>query len=397
MKINPFLIFFSIMACSFSLWSQPFQTGHTTITFTDSSRSNRSIATEIYYPADSAGDNVPFTSQTSSKFPVIAFGHGFVMTWDAYQNIWTTLAPEGFIIAFPKTEGSFSPVHLDMGKDLAYLVNALKNLGNTTSSLFYGRVDSTSCVMGHSMGGGASILSVQFNSSITAVANLAAAETNPSAIAAAASITIPSLIIAGQNDCVAPPTAHQVPIYNALASSCKSYLEIKGASHCQMADANTLCSLGEATCTPPPTITRNDQHATINRFLVPWLKYQLKNDCSAGQQFDSLLISDSSITSQANCHLCANVSVPENADPVFHVFSNPFTNKINLTSSEPLNAATDFILVSADGKIIPLSMNKLNHEPGIISLYFNHEISPGIYFLKIVNGKKVNVIKLLHL
>lgn len=29
--------------------AQPFQVGHTTITFTDPGRNNRSIATEIYY------------------------------------------------------------------------------------------------------------------------------------------------------------------------------------------------------------------------------------------------------------------------------------------------------------------------------------------------------------
>ena len=60
--------------------SQPFQIGHTTINFTDLSRSNRVIAAEIYYPSDIAGDNVAMTTFTSVTFPVLSFGHGFVMT-----------------------------------------------------------------------------------------------------------------------------------------------------------------------------------------------------------------------------------------------------------------------------------------------------------------------------
>src|SRR5690242_57008 len=99
MKIN-FILLSAALLCS-NLFAQPFQIGHTTITLIDSTRNNRAIPTEVYYPADVAGNNVPVTLATGDKFPVISFGHGFVMTWDAYQNIWDALVPEGFIIAFP--------------------------------------------------------------------------------------------------------------------------------------------------------------------------------------------------------------------------------------------------------------------------------------------------------
>jgi hypothetical protein len=59
------------------------------------------------------------------------------------------------------------------------------------------------------MGGGSSFLAVQYNPAITAIANLAAAETNPSAIAAAANITIPALVIAGANDCAQGQASHR--------------------------------------------------------------------------------------------------------------------------------------------------------------------------------------------
>jgi len=53
---------------------------HTTVTFVDSSRSNRQINTEIYYPAKSAGNNTPIAT---GVFPLITFGHGFVMAVSA--------------------------------------------------------------------------------------------------------------------------------------------------------------------------------------------------------------------------------------------------------------------------------------------------------------------------
>ena len=312
--------------------AQPYQIGHTTITFIDASRSNRNIVTEIYYPADIAGDNVPFTTLNTLKFPSLIFGHGFVMTWDAYQNFWETLVPNGYIIAFPKSEGSFSPSHLEFGKDLAFVINQMNILGTQNTSMFFNRVSPKNAVMGHSMGGGASFLSVPLNSNITTLVNFAAAETSPSAISASASISIPSLIFAGANDCVAPPTTNQVPLYNGLISACKTYISIFGASHCQMSNSNTLCSFGESTCTPAPTITRSIQHTKIFSYLLPWLNYQLKSDCSQGAIFDSQIISDTSITFQKNCIQC---------DPSLSSEFNSLDNEIVLLP----NPANDFIYI----------------------------------------------------
>jgi predicted dienelactone hydrolase len=63
-----------------------------TKTFVDASRSNRNIQTEIYYPAATAGNN---TAAASGEYPVIVFGHGFVMAWDAYANLWDEFVPRG--------------------------------------------------------------------------------------------------------------------------------------------------------------------------------------------------------------------------------------------------------------------------------------------------------------
>ncbi len=301
-----------VLICIFFITgnAQPYEIGKTSQTFSDASRNNRSVATEIYYPADVAGSNVPVTTSVMDKFPVLIFGHGFTMTWSAYENIWTALVPRGFIIAFPKTEGSLFPSHSAFATDLAFVASQMQILGESSTSLFYQRIDSMNCVMGHSMGGGAAFLAAQQSPSIKAIATLSAAETTPSAINAASGLGIPALLLAGGNDCVTPPPNHQIPMYNALQSDCKTYINITGGSHCQMAEYNFYCAFGEGTCSPSPTINRAQQHQVINRYLIPWLQFMLKGDEASGVAFDSTLRTDSEVTWLKNCDLISQIDNP---------------------------------------------------------------------------------------
>lgn len=102
-------------------------------------------------------------------------------------------------------------------------------------------------------------------------------------------IGIPSIVIAGANDCVAPPVQHQLPMYDALASTCKTYVTITGGSHCQFANANTNCSLGELTCSPPPDISPMSQQNITSSLLLSWLNYYLKNESDSGVEFQNLI------------------------------------------------------------------------------------------------------------
>jgi pimeloyl-ACP methyl ester carboxylesterase len=362
-----------------SLLAQPFQVGHASITFTDPARNNRSIPTEIYYPADAAGDNVPL-SAAGGNFPVISFGHGFVMTWDAYQNIWEALTPQGFILALPKTEGSFSPSHLDLGKDLAFVISSLQALGQNDNSIFFNRVDSNCAVMGHSMGGGAAHLAAAMSPFITAIAALAPAETNPSAIEAAGETAIPALVIAGGNDCVTPPAAHQLPIFEALSSACKHYISIDGASHCQMANYNFLCSFGENTCTPAPAISREEQHLALNKFLLPWLKFQLKGDCAAGESFDTLVLDGAAISHQGNCDLCNVSSTTAITAPRFRVYPNPFAAQLQISADSEFEAA-EFFLYNLIGQLV------LKQSFAGQTTLHTDALAPGTYFFEIKDGE----------
>jgi len=281
--------------------AQVFQIGHTTITYTDPSRSSRSIATEIYYPTVTTGTSVPVSAGT---FPVIVFGHGFVMTWDAYQNFWEDLVPQGYIVVFPKTEGSFSPVHAEFGKDLAFLVTKLQSESATNaSSLFYNHVNTKSAIMGHSMGGGSSFLGAEYNTAITTMVSFAAATTTPSSITAAQHVSVPSLVFSGENDCVAPAPANQIKMYDSLSSLCKTFISIKGAAHCEFANYNLNCAFGESTCSPAPTITRTQQQDATSDFLRLWFEYYLKDSCSAWTTFNDSLSLSPRITHYQSCSI----------------------------------------------------------------------------------------------
>lgn len=289
------LFFFSFVICHFSFAQYP--VGFVNTTWNDPARS-RDVTCWVYYPGVAAGQN---QTVATGSFPVIVFGHGFVMGYDVYSNIWNALVPKGYIVVLPTTESGFSPVHANFGGDIAFLAAKMQSEGASNSSPFYQRIAPKSGVMGHSMGGGSSFLAAENNTSITTMVTLAAAVTNPSSTTAAANITIPSLSIAAANDCVAPPADHQIPMYNALASTCKTYISIVGAGHCYFAETNFNCSFGEGTCTPNPTITRPQQQDAAADMFTLWFDHWLKDDCQAWEDLQDSMAVSTRITSQQSC------------------------------------------------------------------------------------------------
>jgi predicted dienelactone hydrolase len=380
-----FTVFFLLMLGGSVADAQPYQVGHITKTFTDAARSNRSVPVEIYYPADVAGDNKPFAAAYAGKAPVIGFGHGFVMTYDAYANIRDAVVTNGYIIAFPTTEGSFSPSHSEFGKDLAFVLREVTALGSETTSVLYGKTDTNNCVMGHSMGGGAAFLARSYDPTIKAMVTFAAAETTPSAISAASSVNAPSLVFAGENDCVTAPSTNQRPMYDALTAACKHYVTIKGGSHCQMAGASTTCSFGEATCTPAPGITRAAQHATINKYLVPWLNYTLKGNCAAGTTFETDLAGDGAVTYAKNCTLCSTTGV-DFGSPIagYSVYPNPASDMIVVHSDR--EAVSHIVFSQVTGRVV-----YDGHFSGTTTIP-SSSFPAGVYLYRISDGEAITAV-----
>lgn len=296
--------------------------------FYDSNR-NRNIPTKIYYPANESGEDVAIAS---GNFPVLLFGHGFLMSWDAYENFWAELVPKAYIICFPTTEMSISPDHDSFGLDLKFIANEMQNLNEESSSLFFNSILPKTALMGHSMGGGASFLAAEDNSSISTLINFAAAETTPSAISATTNINTPTLIFSGDDDCVAPATEHQNPMYEGLNSDCKTLISIKNGGHCYFANDNFTCNLGESFCNPELDINREEQQNVTFNFLNLWLKYTLHENENAFVLFqDSLQTSTRINFSQS----CTSVAIQEFQNHhEIKTFPNPVVDQLNLIIPE---------------------------------------------------------------
>ncbi len=338
MKKN-YIQLIAFILLSFTTLAQ-YPIGSTTITFNDASRtggygsgggSGRQIQTEVYYPAIAAGVDA---SVASGVFPVITFGHGFAMSWDAYQNIWEHYVPLGYIVVFPRTEGSLfpAPSHGDFGLDLKLVDEKMQLLNSNAASPFYQKISSNSAIMGHSMGGGATILAGAGNTSIETIIGFAPAETTPSAIAAAPNVTAPAIIFSGSQDGVTPPNDNHLPIYDGLASSCKSFVSLIGGGHCYFANTNFNCDFGETTSSTGITITRTEQQTRTYSVLDPWLDYILKGNSAAYSTYLTALDAmPTEIVSQTTCQALAI----DEMEMDFHFYPNPANDK--LTIENPTN------------------------------------------------------------
>ena len=328
MKLKYYLIIVGILIISSDIFAQSLNIGHTSIMFYDGSR-NRNIETEIYYPADNPGENVPIAS---GNFPVIVFGHGFLMSWESYQNFWVELVPNGYVICFPTTEMGISPNHENFGIDLKFVATQMQNENVNSNSIFFNSLRPKTGLMGHSMGGGASFLAAENNSSISSLINFAAAETHPSAISAAANITSPALIFSGDDDCVTPPNENQNLMYDNLDSDCKTHISIINGGHCYFADYNFNCNLGESFCNPSLNITREQQQLVTFDFLNLWLQYSLYDDQTAFNIFNDSLQSSTRINFSQTCN---TTSIQNSIDHSgLEVFPNPVINVLNLELAE---------------------------------------------------------------
>jgi len=320
--------------------------GTSNVTFVDSARGNRSIPVDLYYPAQSAGAGQPVADPPLEGFPAVAFGHGFQIAAANYAWIAARLAGEGCVVAVPRTAGELFPDHEAFGLDLAFAARSLRDAGADPASPFFGRMGPRTLVMGHSMGGGCSMLAAGGDTSITAVANFAAAETNPSAVTACGLIDRPALVFAGGNDCVTPPADHQIPMYEAL-TGWRTLVTIDGASHCQFNSYSFLCDFGES-CSAG--ISREAQQDLVWLLLKPWMRAILFLDSTALRDFFTLLEAGAGFTyEQDGVPTGAEARVPPVACRL-SAFPNPFNASIMLRAEIAAGGPARLVIFDAGGR-----------------------------------------------
>lgn len=385
--------------------AQTFPVGFMSINFKDPSRSGgtaiansvqmpgsgRDIGAAVFYPAVSAGTNV---AVANGNFPIVVFGHGFLMTYDSYNNIYNSLVSKGYIVVLPRTEGSAAPNHLDFGKDLAFLAEQFKlfNTASTPSNItiFNGKVAQRTAIGGHSMGGGCSFVGAQNNSSITCFFNMAAATSNTSgvsSIAGASLISVPCLVMSGEKDCVVDTIVQNAHFTN-LSSSKKFHVILKGLTHCDFGNgSNFNCTFGQSASGCPNTISNSLAFTSYMNYLIPFLNNQLQNDCNEGIRFMDSISNPSSLrvgrkiigTIACTSSNLSNYTRKNSAS----IFPNPTSTNLNLKFTGNIQSFTNLCITDKLGRIVYTYEGKFITNPNNEIILETSELDAGIYFINI--------------
>lgn len=194
----------------------------------------------IYYPTD--------TSQ--GTFGAIAISPGYTATWSSLAWLGPRIASHGFVVIGIETNTIYDQP-ASRGRQL---LAALDYLTQRSSTTIRSRIDSSRlAVAGHSMGGGGTLEAANDRPSLQAAVPIAPWNLTKSW----SGVRVPTMIIGGQADAVAPVATHSQPFYTSIpASSEKAYLELAGASHFFPQTTNT----------------------TMAKSMVAWLKRWVDDD-----------------------------------------------------------------------------------------------------------------------
>ncbi|POM23027.1 Lipase 1 [Actinomadura rubteroloni] len=219
-------------------------------------------AATIYYP----------TSTTDGPYPGVILAPGLTSSQSVLSWYGKTLASQGFVamtVNFTSTMLYPAQRQPQIDRALTYL---------TQSSTVKSRVDANSVgVLGHSFGGGGSLLEEFSKPSLKAAILLDPVNMPAVSSAQLGKVTTPTMILTGQNDTL---SSESPTVYNGIpASTPKQLLYIAGGNHGTVLTAST----------------------NIARYVVPWLKVYLSGD-SRYAQFVCPVSADSFLSShQENC------------------------------------------------------------------------------------------------
>jgi triacylglycerol lipase len=202
----------------------------------------------------------PLTLSFAPPIGAIAFVPGFRAPGEAYAWWGPMLASLGYAVMILDTNEPTDT--LEARKDaLVAAIDFLKAENENSESPIAGKIDTSKmAIMGHSMGGGASLHAAQqLGDALKAVIPLSpyCCEPGQSFSSNFSSQSVPTLIIASAEDAVAPPADHARALYDSIGdSTAKLYLEFATGDH------NIVTNGG-------PDLT------TLGRYATAWIKLHL--------------------------------------------------------------------------------------------------------------------------
>lgn len=203
------------------------------------------------------GGTIYYPTGTNETFGAVAFFPGFIEDSTWFTGWGPKLASNGFVTIMANSTNGFILPDQRSTEQLQAL-DYLRAQNAVTTSPLHNKIDTTrSAIIGHSMGGGGTLISTtKGRTDIKAAIPLAPWNTTTSYPAD----KTPTFIYACQSDAIAPVAQHASPSYDGIPSTTKkSYLSITGGDHfCANSPANT--------------------GGTIGKFAVAWLKRFVDSD-----------------------------------------------------------------------------------------------------------------------
>jgi pimeloyl-ACP methyl ester carboxylesterase len=326
--------------------AQPFQVINEALVLQDSYYTQRPVKVRLFQPSVDGQALAP-----SGSFPILVFGHGFVMDHLDYTNVFNDLAAEGYFVATLDEGYGFGVNHQVYAGQMAGAARAFLALNSTAGSPFQGRVLQKAGTMGHSMGGGASMFSTYLYPELSAAVGLAPAQsrTTPDAIASLLTNTVPVLIISGNKDGVTPNEQHATQMY-ANTKGDKFWVDINRGGHCGFADRQTVCDVGANASNDRGTLTYAEQQGYVKKYALPFLNFYLKGQPAQLSELCVAATADTSIVFVSN--KCGNVSRSPDATVLKNDFARRFSlRNTGLTIEPPASGQPESLrLVSATGQ-----------------------------------------------
>jgi dienelactone hydrolase len=187
-------------------------------------RGTKQLVQELSRPGDAEvlrGDlalvglpGVVYAPARGLGLPAVAVGHGWLQPAARYRPLLRHLASWGIVALAPDTQRGPLASAAALAADLrtALDVGTGVRLGTGQISVDPSRLG----LVGHGIGGGAAVLAAATpGTEVRALVLLAPAETHPSAIDAARSVSKPGLVLIAGKDHVAPAAGHAEPIVAA--------------------------------------------------------------------------------------------------------------------------------------------------------------------------------------
>ena len=271
----------------------PFEAGVHDFLFTKDSvvspGTPRTIRTVVWYPTAAGATPIDPNSDavidapletSGAPYPVVVFSHG--SCGYPRQSLFLTalLASHGFIVVAPShpgntlneypscgTSGAQLASYQERPQDVIFALDSMLLENADPMSAFFGALDETRIGMsGHSFGGLTTYLVLPLDSRFRVAVPMAPA------LVGTVPPTLPSLTMLGQIDSVVDNEAIRTRYANSAEP--KHLVEVANAGHFAFSDG---CFPGPD-CNPPVTLTQDEAHEAVRRWVLPFLEVYLAGD-----------------------------------------------------------------------------------------------------------------------